>query len=265
MERRSAARHRDGRGRRLHPRNNCSRPACITRTTTPARTAIASYAQTSYTPPQRVHVFTPGVAVVQVQLGTQYEVRDLTDADAGENLLGGWRSRPGTARSRHRAISRRLRVLAQTEPWRGEAAPDVGLRADRSSNNGDVGSTNSSRSSRVVQHPDLMPGMVDELGRAGVRTTGTHRIWTEFTNLTSGSIGGWEVLLGATRGFADYAPSYTRARGRPSMTRSSGTARSRAHRIQRNISDCSPRVGADDGFSQEVYNGASRGTWLRAR
>src|SRR5688572_1082681 len=235
-------------------------------------TAIASYAQNlNYNANlNAVHVFTPRTWLsFTSQLGTQYEVRDLDQTrTAGENLLGGL-AVPDAGTVRDLDIDQ-LKVhdfgfFAQTEGLAWEKLLlTVGLRADRSSNNGDVGKycffPKYAASFRI---PGLMPGMVDELKvRAAYGTTGNQpQYGQKFTNLTSGSIGGvGGFSLGATRGFADIRPELQRElEGGIDASLFGSRAQLELTGFQRNISDLliQRTLAPTTGFSQEVYNAAA--------
>ena len=112
-------------------------------------TSIASYAQNlQYNANLNVvHVFTPRTWLsFTSQVGTQYEVRDLDQTrTAGENLLGGLEIPRGTVREPTSSRKSTTSLLRADRALRGESFLRR-LRADRSSNNGDVGSTTSSQS-----------------------------------------------------------------------------------------------------------------------
>jgi TonB-linked SusC/RagA family outer membrane protein len=235
-------------------------------------TAIASYAQNlNYNANlNAVHVFTPRTWLsFTSQVGTQYEVRDLDQTrTAGENLLGGLQI-PDAGTVRDLDIEQ-LKVndfgyFVQTEALAWEKLLlTVGMRADRSSNNGDVGKfyffPKFAASYRMA---DLVPGMVDELKvRAAYGTTGNQpQYGQKFTNLTSGSIGGLGGFsFGTTRGFADIRPELQRElEGGIDVALLGNRAQLELTGFERNISDLliQRTLAPTTGFSQEVYNGAS--------
>jgi TonB-linked SusC/RagA family outer membrane protein len=234
--------------------------------------AIASYAQNlQYNANlNAVHVFTPQTWLsFTSQLGTQYEVRDLDQTrTAGENLLGGL-AIPDAGTVRDLDIDQ-LKVndfgyFAQTEALAWEKLlVTVGMRADRSSNNGDVAKFYFfPKYAASYRMPGLMPGMIDELKvRAAYGTTGNQpQYGQKFTNLTSGSIGGLGGFsLGATRGFADIRPELQRElEGGIDASLFGNRAQLELTGFERNISDLliQRTLAPTTGFSQEVYNAAS--------
>ena len=234
-------------------------------------TSIASYAQNlQYNANfNAVHVFTPRTWLsFTSQVGTQYEVRDLDQTrTAGENLLGGLQI-PDAGTVRDLDIEQ-LKVndfgyFVQTEALAWEKLLlTVGMRADRSSNNGDVGKYYFfPKFAASYRMPDLMPGMLDELKvRAAYGTTGNQpQYGQKFTNLTSGSIGGLGGFsLGATRGFADIRPELQRElEGGIDASLLGNRAQLELTGFERNISDLliQRTLAPTTGFSQEVYNAA---------
>ena len=235
-------------------------------------TAIASYAQNlNYNANlNAVHVFTPRMWLsFTSQIGTQYEVRDLDQTrTAGENLLGGLQI-PDAGTVRDLDIEQ-LKVndfgyFAQTEALAWEKLLlTVGMRADRSSNNGDVGKFYFfPKFAASYRMPDLMPGRVDELKvRAAYGTTGNQpQYGQKFTNLTLGSIGGLGGFsFSNTRGFAGIRPELQRElEGGIDVSLLGNRAQLELTGFERNISDLliQRTLAPTTGFSQEVYNGAS--------
>ena len=230
-------------------------------------TAIASYAQNlQYNANlNAVHVFTPNPWLsFTSQFGTQYEVRDLDQTrTAGENLLGGLQI-PDAGTVRDLDIEQ-LKVndfgyFVQTEAlaW-DKLLLTVGVRADRSSNNGDVGKYYLfPKFSASYRMPDLIPGMLDELKvRAAYGTTGNQpQYGQKFTNLTSGSIGGLGGFsLGTTRGFADIRPELQRElEGGIDASLLGNRAQLELTGFERNISDLliQRTLAPTTGFSQEA-------------
>jgi TonB-linked SusC/RagA family outer membrane protein len=234
--------------------------------------AIASYAQNlQYNANlNAVHVFTPRQWLsFTSQLGTQYEVRDLDQTrTAGENLLGGL-AVPDAGTVRDLDIDQ-LKVddfgfFAQTEALAWEKLLlTVGVRADRSSNNGDTGKYYYfPKYAASYRMPGLMPGMVDEVKlRAAYGTTGNQpQYGQKFTNLNSGSIGGLGGFTFATRrGFADIRPELQRElEGGIDASLLRNRAQLELTAFERNISDLliERTLAPTTGFSTEVYNAAS--------
>jgi TonB-linked SusC/RagA family outer membrane protein len=235
-------------------------------------TAIASYAQNlQYNVNlNAVHVFTPRAWLsVTSQLGTQYEVRDQDQNRAvGENLLGGLAlPDAGTVRD---GDQEKLRVedygiFGQTEALLWERLLlTAGVRADRSSNNGDFKKLYYfPKFATSYRLPDLRAGLLDELKlRLAYGETGNQpQYGQKFTNLTSGSIGGLGgFTLGTTRGFSDIRPERQRElEGGIDAALFSNRAQLEITGFQRNISDLliQRTLAPTTGFSSEVYNGAS--------
>ncbi|HEX4682581.1 MAG TPA: TonB-dependent receptor plug domain-containing protein, partial [Gemmatimonadaceae bacterium] len=151
-----------------------------------AQTAIPGTAAQSYSQNLQyninlnaVHVFTKSWLRLTSQIGTQNEVKDQNiTRESGQNLLGGL-ALPiaGTVRGIDAAELHveDFGVFVQTEALVAERLMlTAGMRADRSSNNGDVshfyGYPKASVSYRM---PELIPGMLDELKlRAAFGETG---------------------------------------------------------------------------------------------
>ena len=235
-------------------------------------TAVASYAQNlQYNLNlNAVHVFTPrnGMQITS-QIGTQYEVRDLDQTrTVGENLLGGL-AEPVAGTVRDLDNSRQsvfdFGIFAQSELLLWEKLFfTAGMRADRSSNNGDIGKMYIfPKFSGSYRMPALAPGLIDELKvRAAYGETGNQpQYGQKFTNLNSGNIGGLGgFTLGGTRGFADIRPErQSEIEGGVDMSLLSSRAQLELTAFQRNISDLlvTRTLAPTTGFSSEVYNAAS--------
>lgn len=237
-------------------------------------TAISSYAQNvQYNfNLNGVHVFTPRTGVqLTSQIGTQYEVRDLDQTrTVGENLLGGL-ALPvaGTIRdidNNHQAVFD-FGVFAQSEVllW-DKLLLTAGMRADRSSNDGDVAKLfvfPKFASSYRFPQPRFTGGFVNELKlRVAYGETGNQpQYGQKFTNLGSGSIGGLGgFTLGGTRGFANIRPERQREiESGIDMSMANNRAQLELTGFERNISDLliSRTLAPTTGFATEVYNGAS--------
>jgi TonB-linked SusC/RagA family outer membrane protein len=235
-------------------------------------TAVASYAQNlQYNVNLNgVHVFTPKAWLsLTSQLGTQYEVRDLDQNRAvGENLLGGLAlPDAGTVRDidEDKLHVEDFGVFAQSEALLWEKLLlTAGVRADRSSNNGDVAKFYFfPKFASSYRLPELLPGTVDELKlRVAYGETGNQpQYGQKFTSLSSGSIGGLGgFTLGGTRGFADIRPERQRElEGGIDAAMFRNRAQVELTAFERNISDLliQRTLAPTTGFSSEVYNGAS--------
>jgi TonB-linked SusC/RagA family outer membrane protein len=235
-------------------------------------TAVASYAQNlQYNLNLNgVHVFTPKTGVqITSQIGTQYEVRDLDQTrTVGENLLGGL-AEPvaGTVRDLDNARQAiyDFGIFAQSEVLLAEKLfLTAGMRADRSSNNGDIGKMYIfPKFSGSYRMQGLAPGLIDELKlRAAYGETGNQpQYGQKFTNLGSANIGGLGgFTLGGTRGFSDIRPErQSEIEGGADLSVLSNRAQLELTGFQRNISDLlvTRTLAPTTGFASEVYNGAS--------
>jgi len=235
-------------------------------------TAVASYGQNlQYNlNVNGVHVYTPKSWLsVTSQVGTQYEVRDLNQArTVGQNLLGGL-SEPsaGTVRDLENFNSHVVDygIFVQSEALMWERfLLTAGMRADRSSNNGEVGKFYKFpkfASSYRLASP--RPGLLDEVKlRVAYGETGNQPLYGQkFTTLNSGSIGGLGgFTLGGTRGFADIRPERQRElEGGVDLALFGQRAQLEVTGFERNISDLliQRTLAPTSGFSSEVYNGAS--------
>jgi TonB-linked SusC/RagA family outer membrane protein len=235
-------------------------------------TAVNSYAQNlQYNANiNAVHVYTPRPWLsLTSQLGTQYEVRDLDQTrTVGENLLGDI-AVPDAGTIRDLDIEQ-LKVddfgfFAQTEGLAWEKLLlTVGLRADRTSNNGDVGKFYFfPKYAASYRMPGLRPGIVDEIKvRAAYGTTGNQpQYGQKFTFLNLNSIGGIGGFTFATRrGFADIRPELQRElEGGVDASLFNNRAQVEVTAFERNISDLliERTLAPTTGFSTEVYNAAS--------
>ena len=237
-----------------------------------AGTAVSSYAQNiQYNLNLNgVHVYTPKSSIsITSQLGTQYEVtqRDQTRT-VGENLLGGLEEPvAGTIRDidNSRLAVYDFGVFAQSEALISERLlVTAGVRADRSSNNGDIGKMYFfPKFAGSYRFPGFFNGLIDELKlRAAYGETGNQpQYGQKFTNLNSGSIGGLGgFTLGGTRGFSDIRPERQRElEGGVDFSLFNSRSRVELTGFERNISDLliTRTLAPTTGFSSEVYNGAS--------
>jgi TonB-linked SusC/RagA family outer membrane protein len=237
-----------------------------------AGTAVSSYAQNlqynlnlngvdTYAPKSWLSVTS--------QVGTQYEVRDLDQTrTVGENLLGGL-AEPvaGTVRDleNNKLHVEDFGVFVQSEALMWEKfLLTAGMRADRSSNNGDVAKfyvfPKFASSYRIAQPK---PGLLDEVKfRVAYGETGNQpQYGQKFTALNSGSIAGLGgFTLGGTRGFADIRPERQRElEGGVDLAFFGSRGQLELTGFERNISDLliSRTLAPTTGFSSEVYNGAS--------
>ena len=217
-----------------------------------------------------VHVWTPGSWLsLTSQLGTQYEVRNQEIIrTVGENLLGGLATPDaGTIRDidNNKFAVYDYGLFAQTEALMYDRLLlTAGMRADRSSNNGDVGKIYYfPKAAASYRFPGLKPGLVDELKlRVAYGETGNQpQYGQKFTSLNSGSIGGLGgITLGGTRGFSDIRPERQRElEGGADLAMFSNRANLELTGFSRNISDLliTRTLAPTTGFSSEVYNGAS--------
>jgi TonB-linked SusC/RagA family outer membrane protein len=163
-------------------------------------TAVESYSQNlQYNVNlNAVHVLTPTPWLrLTSQIGTQNEVKDQDiSRGSGQNLLGGL-SEPtaGTVRGidASRLLVNDFGVFLQSEALIDERLMlTAGMRADRSSNNGDISKFYTyPKFSTSYRIPNL-PGVIDELKlRAAFGETGNEPLYGQkFTTLNTSSIGG---------------------------------------------------------------------------
>jgi TonB-dependent starch-binding outer membrane protein SusC len=207
------------------------------------------------------------------QLGTQYERRNFNESrSSGQNLLGGLEVvTAGTVRdlTESRLLTEDFGVFGQTELlWNERLFLTVGGRADRSSNNGDVGKffffPKASASYRL---PDFMPGTIDEVKfRLAYGETGNQPLYGQkFTALASSNIGGLGAFrIGTGLGSSSIRPERQRElEGGIDATlfRNRGTLELTG--FQRNISDLliTRTLPPTSGYSSEVSNGAEMKVW----
>lgn len=207
------------------------------------------------------------------QLGTQYERRVYNESrGSGQNLLGGLEVvTAGTVRdlSESRLMSEDFGVFGQTELlYNDRLFLTFGGRADRSSNNGDVGKffffPKASASYRLSQ---LMPGALDEVKfRVAYGETGNQPLYGQkFTGLVSSNIGGLGAFrIGTGLGSANVRPERQReleAGVDVTLLKNRGTLELTG--FQRNISDLliTRTLPPTSGYSSEVSNGAEMKVW----
>jgi TonB-linked SusC/RagA family outer membrane protein len=168
-----------------------------------------------------VHVFTPkgGAFTATTSIGTQYETRDLdVSRNVSQNLLSGLPNlRDGTRRDLDEQAEsvKDFGMFAQHEfLWKERLLLTAGLRADRSTNNGDTGKYFYYPKAAVsYRFTNLIAGVIDEVkarfayGESGNQPT----FGQKFTNLNSGNIGGiGGFTIGATTGSKDLRPERQR-------------------------------------------------------
>jgi outer membrane receptor protein involved in Fe transport len=168
-----------------------------------------------------VHVFTPAGRsfTATTSIGSQYETRDLdVSRTVSENLLSGLPNlRDGTRRDLDEQAEsvEDFGMFAQHEfLWKERLLLTAGIRADRSTNNGDTGKyfyyPKASASYRFI---GVAPGLLEEVKvRAAVGESGNQPTFGQkFTNLNSGSIGGiGGFTIGTTAGSDDLRPERQR-------------------------------------------------------
>jgi len=217
-----------------------------------------------------VDVYTPKSWLsLTSQLGTQYEVRDLDQTrTVGQNLLGGLAEpSAGTVRDleNNKMHVEDFGVFVQSEALMWERfLLTAGMRADRSSNNGDVAKfyyfPKFATSYRLAQ-PHI--AFLDEVKlRAAYGETGNQpQYGQKFTALNSSSIAGiGGFTLAGTRGFSDIRPERQRElEGGADFAMFTNRAQLELTGFERNISDLliQRTLAPTSGFSSEVYNGAS--------
>ncbi len=167
-----------------------------------------------------IHVYTPagGSFTATTSLGTQYETRDLdVSRTVSQNLLSGLPNlRDGTRRDLDEQAEsvEDFGVFAQHEfLWKERLLLTGGIRADRSTNNGDTGqyfyypkAAASYRFAKVMRGVDEVKARV-AYGESGNQPT----FGQKFTNLTAGSIGGiGGFTIGGTTGSKDMRPERQR-------------------------------------------------------
>lgn len=149
-----------------------------------------------------VHVWQPQDFVLTTQVGTQYERHGWEELRiASENLLGGLETATAGAialMNDFRGLTEDFGAFVQSEwLWRDRLLVTLGGRADRSSNNSDVGRFFVYPKASVAYTIGAMaPGLLDELKlRVAAGATG-NRPWygLKFTNLAVGSVGGQPAI-----------------------------------------------------------------------
>ena len=168
-----------------------------------------------------VHIFTPasGSFSATTSIGSQYETRDLdVSRNVSENLLSGLPNlRDGTRRDldEQQESVNDFGMFAQHEfLWKERLLLTAGIRADRSTNNGDPSKYfYYPKASASYRFTNLMAGILDEakvrfaVGESGNQPT----FGQKFTNLTSGNIGGiGGFTIGTTTGSKDLRPERQR-------------------------------------------------------
>jgi TonB-dependent starch-binding outer membrane protein SusC len=168
-----------------------------------------------------VHVFTPGGGsfTATTSIGTQYETRDLdVSRTVSENLLSGLPNlRDGTRRDLDEQAEsvEDFGMFAQHEfLWKERLLLTAGIRADRSTNNGDAGKYfYYPKASASYRFSNVIKNVIDEakvrfaVGESGNQPT----FGQKFTNLNSSSIGGiGGFTIGATAGSKELRPERQR-------------------------------------------------------
>ena len=168
-----------------------------------------------------VHVFTPkaGSFTATTSIGTQYETRDLdVSRTVSENLLSGLPNlRDGTRRDLDEQAENveDFGMFAQHEfLWKEKLLLTAGIRADRSTNNGDASKYfYYPKASASYRFSNLVPNIIDEakvrfaVGESGNQPT----FGQKFTNLNSGNIGGiGGFTIGTTAGSKELRPERQR-------------------------------------------------------
>ncbi|MFN8669667.1 MAG: SusC/RagA family TonB-linked outer membrane protein [Gemmatimonadaceae bacterium] len=207
------------------------------------------------------------------QLGTQYERRTFSESRAsGQNLLGGLEVvTAGTVRDlvENRLLTDDFGVFGQTELlYNDRLFLTFGGRADRSSNNGDIGKFYFfPKASASYRMPQLMPGKVDELKfRVAYGETGNQPLYGQkFTGLASSNIGGLGAFrIGTGVGSSEIRPERQReleAGIDATLFKNRGTLELTG--FQRNISDLliTRTLPPTSGYSSEISNGAEMKVW----
>lgn len=221
-----------------------------------------------------VHVWRPITRwTATTQLGTQYERRKYNESrSSAQNLLGGLEVvTSGTVRdlSESRLLTEDFGIFGQTELlYNDRLLLTVGARADRSSNNGDIGKfflfPKASASYRL---PQLLPGKVDELKlRLAYGETGNQPLYGQkFTGLASSNIGGLGAFrIGTGLGSANVRPERQRElEGGVDLALFNNRGTLELTGFQRNISDLliTRTLPPTSGYSSEVSNGAEMKVW----
>ncbi|MBK6841463.1 MAG: SusC/RagA family TonB-linked outer membrane protein [Gemmatimonadetes bacterium] len=221
-----------------------------------------------------VHVWRPITRwTATTQLGTQYERRKYNESrSSAQNLLGGLEVvTSGTVRdlSETRILTEDFGVFGQTELlYNDRLLLTVGARADRSSNNGDVGKFYLfPKASASYRLPQLLPGKIDELKlRLAYGETGNQPLYGQkFTGLASSNIGGLGAFrIGTGLGASDVRPERQRElEGGLDLAMFNNRGTLELTGFQRNISDLliTRTLPPTSGYSSEVSNGAEMKVW----
>jgi TonB-linked SusC/RagA family outer membrane protein len=216
-----------------------------------------------------VHVFTPkgGSFSATTSIGTQYETRDLdVSRTVSENLLSGLPNlRDGTRRDLDEQAENveDFGMFAQHEfLWQERLLLTAGIRADRSTNNGDAGKYfYYPKASASYRFSNVIRGVIDEAKvRAAVGESGNQPTFGQkFTNLNSGSIGGiGGFTIGATTGSKDLRPERQREYETGlDLTLLHNTATVELTAFERRISDLllDRTLPPSSGLGSERFNG----------
>ena len=168
-----------------------------------------------------VHVFTPASESFSAttSVGTQFETRDLdVSRNVSENLLSGLPNlRDGTRRDLDEQSEgvEDFGMFAQHEfLWKEKLLLTAGIRADRSTNNGDPSEFfYYPKASASYRFTNVIAGIIDEAKvRVAVGESGNQPTFGQkFTNLNSGNIGGiGGFTIGATTGSKTLRPERQR-------------------------------------------------------
>ncbi|MBK8061558.1 MAG: SusC/RagA family TonB-linked outer membrane protein [Gemmatimonadetes bacterium] len=221
-----------------------------------------------------VHVWRPiSRLTATTQLGTQYERRKFAESrSSAQNLLGGLEVvTSGTVRdlSESRLLTEDFGVFGQTELlYNDRLFLTVGARADRSSNNGDIGKFYLfPKASASYRFPALLPSKVDELKfRVAYGETGNQPLYGQkFTGLASSNIGGLGAFrIGTGLGSSAIRPERQRElEAGIDATLFSNRGTLEITGFQRNISDLliTRTLPPTSGYSSEISNGAEMKVW----
>lgn len=216
-----------------------------------------------------VHVWRPMSRVSATsQIGTQYERRRTgVSRSSGQGLLGGLEVvTAGTVRDidENRLRVEDLGIFSQTELlYNDRLLLTVGARADRSSNNGDLGKYYLfPKGSASYRLPNLKPGLIDELKlRVAYGETGNQPLYGQkFTPLDLSNIGGSGAFrIGTARGASDIRPERQREiEGGFDAALFSNRGTLDVTAFQRDISDLliTRTLPPTSGYSSEISNGA---------
>ncbi len=235
-------------------------------------TAVESYSQNlQYNVNVNVvHVYTPKPWLnMTSQLGTQNEVKDQDiTRESGQNLLGGL-SIPTAGTVRGIDASRMhvedFGIFAQEEALINEKLMlTAGMRADRSSNNGNVSKFYVfPKASMSYRMPQIRPGLLDELKvRLAYGETGNEPLYGQkFTTLNTGSAGGiGGFTLSPSLGSDLIQPERQReSEAGLDATMLSSRLQVELTGYQRDITNLliQRTLAPTSGYGTQVYNGAS--------